>query len=165
MNIAQIRKFDIANGTGIRTSVFVAGCTHNCPGCFNQDYMNFSYGTLWDDAQTKQIIAYLQLPMVEGLTLLGGEPMQQDPEALYRELSKIREAVPKTIWMYSGYTFEELIRDEKKKHVLSLIDVLVDGLFEEEKKSAKLKFRGSANQRILDVPESLKKGEAVEVSL
>lgn len=164
MRYGQIRKYDIANGPGIRTSIFVTGCTHNCKGCFNALYMDFEYGDLWTDEQTSLIAKCLAEPMIAGLSILGGEPFQ-NAVALTEILTQLREkqsksgAPLKPIWIYSGYTFEEILQDEARTSLLKLCDVLVDGRFVESLKNIRLKFRGSENQRILDIKESLKTGK------
>lgn len=160
MRYGQIRQYDVSNGEGIRTSVFVTGCTHACKNCFNEEYQDFSAGEVWGEAQTELVVRYLDDPCVAGLTLLGGEPFQNTKELL-PIVRTLRSRVSKSIWIYSGYTFEELLQDEEKVQLLSLCDVLVDGRFVEEKKDLTLKFRGSSNQRILDVKQSLKTGRAV----
>lgn len=154
MRYGQIRQFDIANGEGIRTSIFVTGCTHKCKDCFNEEYQDFCAGTLWTEKETQTVIRYLQHPMVKGLSLLGGEPFQ-NTEELTKILLLIKEATTKSIWIYSGYTFEELMQDETQRKLLSLCDVLIDGRFIAEQKDLTLRFRGSRNQRILDVRKSL----------
>lgn len=160
MRYGQIRQYDVANGEGIRTSVFVTGCTHACKNCFNEKYQDFSAGELWGEAQTELVVQYLNDPCVAGLTLLGGEPFQNTKDLL-PVVRTIRSRVSKSIWVYSGYTFEELLQDEEKIELLSLCDVLVDGRFVEEKKDLTLKFRGSSNQRLIDVKQSLREGKPV----
>ena len=159
MRYGQIRKYDIANGEGIRTSIFVTGCSHKCPGCFNGDYQDFSHGKLWTEEETSLVIAYLKDPSVSGLTLLGGEPMQN--LALTSVVKEIKKEVDKNIWIYSGYTFEEILIDKKKLDLLKECDVLVDGLFVEELKDLKLAFRGSSNQRVIDIKKSLEEKKPV----
>ena len=158
-NFAQIRPLDVANGPGIRVSIFVAGCTHNCPGCFNQEYMDFNYGDPWTEAQTQQVIEALSNPVIAGLTLLGGEPMQN--LWLRCVLKEIKRQVDKPIWIYSGYTFEQIITHRGRAQLLRECDVLVDGLFRQELLDLRLKFRGSSNQRIIDIPSSLAAGQVV----
>lgn len=175
MKYAQLRTMDIANGEGIRVSLFTSGCTHACPGCFNQAYQSFSYGQEMTMDIVDRIKEELNKDYVAGLTLLGGEPFQaQGLEAYLRpireEIDRLNEMgakkahrqayAKKDIWIYSGYTFEELMEDESKVRLLALCDVLVDGLFKEELKDLRLRFRGSSNQRILDVQASLKEGKA-----
>ena len=159
MRYGQIRQYDIANGPGIRVSIFVTGCTHHCPDCFNQEYQDFKAGDLWTQEQTDLTIKYLKDPSVAGLTLLGGEPMQN--LELTKLLKEIKKEVNKSIWIYSGYTFEQIISDEKKLELLKECDVLVDGLFVKELKDLKLKFRGSSNQRIIDIQKSIKDNEII----
>ena len=164
MRYGQIRQFDVANGEGIRTSIFVTGCTHCCKGCFNKDYQDFNAGELWTQRETEQVIEFLKDPMVDGLTILGGEPFQNAKE-LSEVVSQIRASTEKSIWVYSGYTFEEICVVREMQGLLELCDVLVDGLFVEEKKDLTMRFRGSSNQRILDVKESLRCKKAVEYIL
>lgn len=164
MRCAQLRPLDVANGPGIRTTVFVSGCTHHCPGCFNTEYQDFQHGTPWTQETTAALLEALSSPIVQGLTLLGGEPMQN--LELISVLEDVRNAQPqKDIWIYSGYTFEEICQDPKRRQLLSLCDVLVDGRFIEAQKDLTLRFRGSRNQRILDIAASLERGCAVEYSL
>lgn len=164
MRYGQIRQFDVANGEGIRTSIFVTGCTHNCKGCFNKEYQDFSAGEIWTDEETERVIRFLNDPMISGLSLLGGEPFQNAKE-LSEILREIKGSTDKDIWVYSGYTFEQICKSEEMKNLLILCDVLVDGLFIEEKKDLRLRFRGSSNQRILDVQKSLASGQAIEYVL
>ncbi len=159
MNYAQIRQFDIANGEGIRVSIFVSGCTHKCKGCFNEAYQDFRYGKVWTGETSKQLIGYLNNPLVDGLTILGGEPMQN--LELIDILHEVKKEVNKNIWIYSGYTFEQILADRKKLDLLKECDVLVDGLFVEELLDLKLRFRGSSNQRLIDIKNSLERGEIV----
>lgn len=161
MKFAQIRKYDVANGPGIRTSVFVTGCTHACPNCFNPEYQSFSFGSDWTEEQTQCVIDYLTLPEVAGLTLLGGEPMQ-NVQGLSELVTRVKREVGKSVWIYSGYTFEELMGDPEKKAFLFLCDVLVDGRFIEAQKDLNLRFRGSANQRIIDLKKTADSGHVVE---
>lgn len=160
MNYAQIRKYDIANGPGIRTSFFVTGCSLNCKNCFNKEYQDHNFGKKWTSDTTKELISYLKDPNVSGLTILGGEPFE-NLDGLVDIVKMIRKEIDKSIWIYSGYTFEILIRIEKARELLKLIDVLVDGPFIEEKKDLTLAFRGSKNQRIIDVKNSLNEDKII----
>lgn len=160
MRYGQIRKYDIANGIGIRTSIFVTGCTHNCKFCFNRDYMDFNYGEIWTDETTNLVIEYLSDNNISGLTILGGEPMQNATELL-KIVKKIKKSINKNIWIYSGYTFEEIISDDDRYNLLKECDILVDGRFDYKLKDLTLKFRGSSNQRIIDVKKTLETGEIV----
>ena len=157
---AQIRKYDVANGLGVRTSIFVTGCTHNCFNCFNEEYQDFDFGKTWTDKETQQIIEYLDNDHIGGLSILGGEPMQNAP-GLTHMIRDIRKHSTKDIWLWSGYTFEDILEDKDRKKLLEEIDILVDGKFIEKKKDLTLKFRGSSNQRVIDVKKSLESGNIV----
>lgn len=162
MNYMEIKKSDIANGPGVRVSLFVSGCTHHCKGCFNPDTWDFDAGKSFDSLVESELLNLLGRSYIKGFTLLGGEPMEPSNRAvLLPFLKKVREKYPDlSIWCYSGYTFEELIADGASD-ILGYIDVLVDGEFILEKKDIRLPFRGSSNQRILDIPASLDAGEAI----
>ena len=160
MNFAQIRKYDVANGPGIRTTIFVTGCTHKCHNCFNEDYQDFDFGDPWTQQETDEVIEDLKLDEVRGLTILGGEPFQNEVDLL-QVLRDIKKEVQKDIWIFSGYTYEEILKDQDKKKLLEECDVLVDGRFVEALKDLSLRFRGSSNQRIIDVQKSLESNEVV----
>lgn len=160
MNYAQIRKYDVANGPGIRTTIFVTGCTHNCKECFNKEYQDFNFGDPWTDKETEMVKDYLNQPEVAGLTVLGGEPFQ-NVEGLVPLLKEIRKSTDKDIWIFSGDTFETIKADEKKFELLKLCDVLVDGPFVNELKDLRLKFRGSSNQRIIKIKDSIEENKVV----
>lgn len=169
MNYCNIKRRDIADGIGVRVTLFVSGCTHHCKGCFQPETWDFAYGKPFDAAAEETIFAELKQPFVNGLTLLGGEPFEpENQRGLLPLLRAVKENFPdKAVWAYSGYTWEELTgtsraRCEATDEMLSLIDVLVDGEFVEELRDITLRFRGSANQRILDVPKSLACGEPTE---
>ena len=156
MRITQIRKTDVANGTGIRVTIFVAGCTHRCAGCFNREYFSFEAGELVTEETMDQIISLSQKDYIEGLSVLGGEPLQQVfDKTLVTLLKRFKQEVGKSIWLYTGYTYEEAIQRQERLDILSYCDVLVDGKFEIAQKDLRLKFRGSRNQRIIDVQRSL----------
>ena len=163
MNYATIKWADVANGPGVRVSLFVSGCTHRCPGCFNQEVQDFAYGQPFTKAEEDKLTAALSPAHIRGLSLLGGEPFEPDNQrALLPLLRRVKEQFPeKEIWCYTGYTLEtELWRDSRARcectdELLSLIDVLVDGPFVEEQKDLNLRFRGSSNQRILNIPASI----------
>lgn len=160
MNFAQIRKYDVANGPGIRTTIFVTGCTHKCPNCFNEEYQDFNFGNPWTRKETDEVIEDLKLDEVKGLTVLGGEPFQNEVDLL-QIIRDIKKEVQKDIWIFSGYTYEEILKDQDKKKLLEECDVLVDGRFVEALKDLSLRFRGSSNQRIIDVKKSLEANEVV----
>lgn len=154
MNYAQIRKYDIANGPGVRTTIFLTGCTLNCKNCFNKEYQNFHFGKVFDEKAFEEVMDCLSDANISGLSVLGGEPF--DNLAGLREfITKVRANSEKDIWIYSGYTFEELLEKDGAMDVLKNIDVLVDGRFVEDLKDLKLKFRGSSNQRIIDMKRTL----------
>lgn len=156
MRITQIRKTDVANGTGIRVTIFVAGCTHRCAGCFNREYFSFEAGELVTEEVMDQIISLSQKDYIEGLSVLGGEPLQQVfDKTLVTLLKRFKQEVGKSVWLYTGYTYEEAIQRQERLDILSYCDVLVDGKFEITQKDLRLKFRGSRNQRIIDVQRSL----------
>lgn len=169
MNYAAIKKRDIANGIGVRVSLFVSGCTHHCKNCFNREAWDFSYGKLFTKDVEDEILGYLEPSFVNGLSLLGGEPFEpQNQRALVGFLERTRKMFPKKdIWCYTGYTLETDLLSESRARcevtdeMLSMIDVLVDGEFIDELKNINLRFRGSENQRIIDLPETLKSGKTV----
>ena len=161
MNYATIKKFDIANGLGVRVSLFVSGCTHHCKNCFNAVAWDFNYGQPFTKDTEDEIMEALKLSMISGLTLLGGEPMDPvNQRELFSFLKRVKQEVPeKTIWCYSGYLLEELVSGRAHiditDELLKMIDVLVDGKFVEELKDITLKFRGSSNQRVIDLKTTL----------
>ena len=171
MNYATIKWTDIANGEGVRISLFVSGCTHRCKNCFNEVAWDFTYGDLFDETVENKIIQELASDYIAGISLLGGEPLEpQNQKALYPFVKKVKKAYPdKTIWCYTGFVFDEksgLLKETHKntewtKELISTFDVLVDGAYIEELKDIRLKFRGSSNQRVIDVKKSLSKGECV----
>ena len=165
MNYATIKKTDVANGPGIRVSLFVSGCTHRCKGCFNSEAWDFDYGRPYTPETEEEILEALAPGHSRGLSLLGGEPMEPENRGTVLSLVKtVRLRYPqKDIWCYTGYHYENdlLGGPEEVTQLLSLIDVLVDGEFIEEQKNLRLAFRGSENQRLIDVQESLRQGRTV----
>lgn len=168
MHYGMIYTADIANGTGCRTSLFVSGCTHRCPGCFNEETWDFHYGKPYTQETQAKILESLAPSWIDGLSLLGGEPMETVNQEALLPLVKQVHRMGKTIWVYSGYLWEELTDPSCRRcfgpytqEFLSTLTILVDGEFVQEKKNISLRFRGSENQRILDVPASLKEGKAV----
>lgn len=169
MNYADIKQYDVANGLGVRVSIFVSGCTHHCKNCFNEETWDFNYGKPFTRKEIDQILTYLRPDYVSGLSVLGGEPFEPvNQEGLLPLLREVKQTYPdKDIWCYSGYLFDRQIlgqmceESEITKELLSYIDILVDGRFVEEKKNLKIRFRGSENQRIIDVKKSLASGEVV----
>ena len=169
MNYATIKNCDIANGPGVRVSLFVSGCTHRCPGCFNEVAWDFEYGEPFTEETVDMIIRMMEPAHIKGLTLLGGEPFEpQNQPELVKLLRRVKEVYPeKSIWAFSGYLFDKDILAwrlgprEITEEYLGYLDVLVDGPFILAKKNLSLRFRGSENQRLIDVPESLRRGEVV----
>ena len=168
MHYSVIKSVDIADGVGVRVTLFVSGCTHHCKGCFQPQTWDFAYGQPYTKETEDQLISLLSPSYIRGLTLLGGEPMEPDNQrALLPLLRRVRAELPKKdIWCYSGYTLDELTgvsraRCEVTDELLSLIDVLVDGEFVEEKRNISLKFRGSENQRLIDLAATRKQGTVV----
>ncbi|ASW42479.1 anaerobic ribonucleoside-triphosphate reductase activating protein [Clostridium isatidis] len=166
MNYAKIRKYDVSNGPNVRTTLFVSGCTNGCIGCFNEDLQDFNYGNKWTKEIEEEFIKYTKDPNVRGVNILGGEPMDQTKDDdLYNLLKRIKNEVAKPIWIWSGYLYEEIIKDEKKRKILLQTDVLIDGRFEIDKRDISLKYRGSSNQRVIDVQKSIKEGLIIELAI
>ena len=169
MYYAEIKKHDIANGTGIRVSLFVSGCTHHCKNCFNQETWDFHYGREFTDTTTEEILDALKPSYIAGLSILGGEPFEHiNQQGLLPLLRKVKKTYPqKNIWCYTGYLYDRDIigemchKWEETREILSYIDILIDGEFIEELKQANLLFRGSSNQRSILVQESLQSNSIV----
>ena len=171
MNYANIKTCDIADGPGVRTALFVSGCTHHCEGCFNPETWDFQYGKPFGPEQEEEVLSALARPYIHGLSLLGGEPFEPENQApLLAFLRRFRTALPgKTVWCYTGFTLEELLGKSGEcractphtRELLGLIDILVDGRYEEELADITLAFRGSKNQRVLNLPATLTTGEPV----
>lgn len=169
MHYGNIKYYDIADGPGVRTTLFVSGCSHHCPGCFQPETWDFGFGEEFTPQVEDKIIESLSPEYVDGLTLLGGEPMEKaNQRSLLPFVKRVKETYPhKNIWCYTGYTLEtDLLQPSRARcevtdELLSLIDVLVDGEFIEAQRDLTLRFRGSRNQRLLDLPATLRKGEAV----
>ncbi len=171
MNYATIKWTDIANGEGVRISLFVSGCTHRCKNCFNEVAWDFSYGQPFDESIAEKILDELGSSFIAGLSLLGGEPLEpQNQEVLYPFVKEVKRRYPqKPVWCYTGFVLDETSGELREKHkntavtrnLLSLIDVLVDGPYVEELKNIRLKFRGSSNQRVIDVQKTLQQGKCV----
>ena len=169
MNYGNIKECDIADGPGVRVSLFVSGCRHHCKGCFNAETWDFEFGQHYTEETEAEILRLLGAGFVQGFTLLGGEPFEPENQVeLVKLLKKIRETYPqKDIWCYSGYLFDRDmvpgggVHTDVTEEMLSYIDVLVDGEFKEELKDVTLVFRGSQNQRIIDVQESRNQGTVV----
>lgn len=169
MNYATIKYFDIANGPGVRTCLFVSGCTHKCPGCFNYEAWDFNFGEAFDEDIQNKLIESLEPDYVDGMTILGGEPMEpSNQQALVNFVERVRETYQeKSLWMFTGDTYEDLIDENSERHtpytnrILKALDVLVDGKFVEDLKDITLRFRGSSNQRLIDLAKTRESGEIV----
>ena len=157
MHYAKIKRFDIANGVGIRTSVFVSGCSNKCKGCFNQELWDKDYGQEFTDETIKEILDSIDKPYIDGLSILGGDPLEyynlEMVDKLIVEFRK-RFGFNKSIWMWTGYLLEDIINDDRRWEVVRKLDYLVDGPFVQRKKNLKLKYRGSGNQRIINMQNS-----------
>ncbi len=166
MNYCNVKNCDIANGVGVRVSLFVSGCRNRCKNCFQPETWDFNYGKPFDEQTEEKLMKMLAPSYINGLTVLGGEPMEpENQRALLPFLKKVKVAYPqKTIWLYTGFTLEELRSPDCRAHteyteeILKLLDVLVDGRFVEEKKNISLRFRGSENQRLIDVAATFAAG-------
>ena len=166
MNYCNVKNCDIANGVGVRVSLFVSGCRNRCKNCFQPETWDFNYGKPFDEQTEEKLIKMLAPSYINGLTVLGGEPMEpENQRALLPFLKKVKAAYPqKTIWLYTGFTLEELRSPDCRAHteyteeILKLLTVLVDGRFVEEKKNISLRFRGSENQRLIDIAATLAAG-------
>lgn len=169
MNYADIKRIDVANGPGIRVSLFVSGCNHHCKGCFNPETWDFAYGKLFTEKEMDEIIEELRPAHIKGFSLLGGEPFEYvNQQGVLPLLRRIKEELPeKDIWCYTGFLFDKDIKEKmmvkwpETREMIKYIDILVDGKFVEELKDLKLRFRGSSNQRIIDVQKSLESNEVV----
>lgn len=169
MNYGNIKKYDIADGEGVRVTLFVSGCTNKCPGCFQPETWDFQYGAPYTEKTEQEILDALKPDYIQGLTLLGGEPFEiENQKVLVSLLKKVKETCPeKDIWAYTGFVLDQDLLDGGRRHcevtdeMLSYIDILVDGPFKQERKNISLAFRGSENQRVIDLKKSLKEKEVI----
>ena len=169
MNYAEIKQYDVANGPGVRVSLFVSGCTHHCKECFNPETWDFKYGKPFTEETIQTILSYMEPEYVKGITLLGGEPLEHsNQKGLLPLVRVIKEKYPnKSIWCFTGYDFEKDVLGRmmeeipETKEILSYLDVLVDGEYQEENHNLSLRFKGSSNQRIIMVQDSLQAGKIV----
>lgn len=157
MRYAKIRKMDISNGEGVRVSLFVQGCSFHCKNCFNQETWDFNGGKEFTTAEIQKIIELANKDYIAGLSVLGGEPLHNNNvDEVFHIVATFKEKFPnKDIWLWTGFKFEDAIKDSKRKFILRNVDVLIDGQFEEDKKDLTLKWRGSSNQRVIDCKKSL----------
>lgn len=173
MYYGALKTCDIANGSGVRVTLFVSGCTNKCKGCFQKETWDFHYGTLYTEETEEEILKALRPSYIRGLTLLGGEPFEiENQKELVKLLRRVKKELPeKNIWCYTGFVLEKDLIDGGKRHcevsdeMLSYLDVLVDGKFEESLKDIRLKFRGSSNQRLIDMNETRKQKKIVFLEL
>lgn len=165
MNILDIKKFDFINGKGIRVSIFVSGCTHHCQDCFNKKTWNPNFGFKYDEEIKEQLFDHLKAnkEIIDGLSLLGGDPTYfKNVPDLIKLTKEFKELYPdKTIWIWSGYTFEEAIKNKERKKLLLNCDVLIDGKFEPSQKDLSLYYRGSKNQRVIDLKNTFKENKII----
>lgn len=162
MNYADLRPFDATNGIGIGTTLFVSGCLFHCKGCFNKETWDFNYGKPFTKEVEDYFINCAKNPHINHISLLGGEVFYQDLDTILNLVKRIKTEVNKPIWVWSGFIYEEIIKSKAKSTILQYIDVLVDGQFKQELKDINLKFRGSSNQRIINVQESLKQNKVIK---
>ena len=166
MNYAKIRKFDVSNGPGVRTTLFVSGCTNKCEGCFNSELQDFNYGEKWTKETEDEFIKQVMNPNIVGVNILGGEPMDQIRDKdLYNLLKRIKIETNKSIWLWSGYLYEDILNCNNKNIILKYVDVLIDGRFELDKRNISLKYRGSSNQRVIDVVKSRESNRIIEIEI
>lgn len=169
MNYGEIKNCDIANGPGVRVSLFVSGCTNHCKNCFQPQTWDFNFGNPFTAETEKSLLGLLEPDYIDGLTVLGGEPMEpSNQKALYPFLSKFKKEMPgKTLWIFSGFTYEEITQSGSYSNcdvtdkILKITDVLVDGRFDDALKDITLRFRGSSNQRLIDIQKTLQQNEIV----
>lgn len=158
MNYSGIKYSDMINGEGIRVSLFVSGCTHKCKGCFNRDTWDCDYGNEFTEKEEKEIFDYIEkYNFIKGISLLGGDPTYyKNIEPLLEFLKKFKQKFPqKTIWIWSGFTWEQILQDKKKFELIKMCDILIDGKFILEQKDLNLKWRGSSNQRVIDIKKTI----------
>ena len=166
MNYAKIRKFDVSNGPGVRSTLFVSGCTNKCEGCFNKELQDFNYGEKWTKDIEDDFIKQVMNPNIVGVNILGGEPMDQvRDEDLCNLLRRIKHETNKSIWLWSGYLYEDIIVSYDKRNILEYVDVLIDGRFEIEKRNISLSYRGSSNQRVIDIKKSRETNKIIEIEV
>lgn len=167
MNYSALRKADIANGPGFRLTLWVTGCMRKCPGCFNEEAQDPNFGKPFDKEAKEKIFKELGEDTCDGLSLMGGEPLSKcsdNRKQIIRLCREVKERFPaKSVWMWTGYLFEEIASDPSMKEILNYVDVIVDGPFVQEKKDLSCAFKGSRNQRIIDVKKTMERKSVVEV--
>lgn len=164
MNYAKIKHFDIANGEGVRISLFVSGCQFYCKNCFNMEAWDYTYGNPYTVETENEIMEYIKSDNIDGLSILGGDPLWQNDDGIDELISLVKavKSAGKNVWIWSGFTLEEINRTGGKRYeLIKLCDVFVDGVFQEEKKNLLLHWRGSSNQRVIDVQKSVRENRVV----
>lgn len=166
MNYAKIKHFDIANGEGVRTSLFVSGCQFHCEDCFNSETWDYNYGNLYTKETENHILSTLQDSYIDGLSILGGDPLWQDEDGIAQLIKLVEQvkSIGKTVWIWSGFTWEQLPSlSASKQNLIKLCDVMIDGLYNKTLRDLRLKWRGSSNQRVINIQQSIKEGKVIEV--
>lgn len=166
MFYSNIIEHDIANGEGVRISLFVSGCQFHCEDCFNPESWDYNYGKPYTQETTDYILSILQSPYVNGLSILGGDPLWQDEDGIAQLIDLVKQVknIEKTVWIWSGFTWEQLPSLSKsKQNLVQLCDVMIDGLYDKKLRDLRLKWRGSSNQRIIDIQQSIKEGKVIEI--
>lgn len=166
MFYSNIIEHDIANGEGVRISLFVSGCQFHCEDCFNPESWDYNYGKPYTQETTDYILSILQSPYVNGLSILGGDPLWQDEDGIAQLIDLVKQVknIEKTVWIWSGFTWEQLPSLSKsKQNLVQLCDVMIDGLYDKKLRDLRLKWRGSSNQRVIDIQQSIKEGKVIEI--
>lgn len=166
MNYAKIKHYDIANGEGVRTSLFVSGCQFHCADCFNPETWDYDYGQPYNKKTTAHILSTLNYPYIDGLSILGGDPLWQDEDGIAQLIDLVKQVknIGKTVWIWSGFTWEQLPSlSQSKQNLVQLCDVMIDGLYDKKLRDLRLKWRGSSNQRVIDIQQSIKEGKVIEI--
>ena len=162
MNYADLRKYDVSNWNGINSTLFVSGCNFHCKGCWNKEAQDFNYGKEFTKNVEDKLINYAKNKHVNHISILGGEPFHQDLDMLLNIVKRIKKEVNKPIYIWTGFTWTALLQDKKKMEILKYIDIITDGRFEINKKDVNLLFKGSSNQKTIDVQKSLKQNKIIE---
>lgn len=166
MNYAKIKHFDIANGEGVRTSLFVSGCQFHCNECFNPETWDYNYGQLYTKETEERILLTLQSPYIKGLSILGGDPLWQDEEGTQQLIHLVKQVklIKKNVWIWSGFTWEQLPNlPQSKQNLIKICDIMIDGRYDKSLRDLRLKWRGSSNQRIIDIQKTLQNNYLITI--
>ena len=166
MNYPKIKHYDIANGEGVRTSLFVSGCQFHCADCFNPETWDYDYGQPYNKETTAHILLTLNYSYIDGLSILGGDPLWQDEDGIAQLIDLVKQVknIGKTVWIWSGFTWEQLPSlSQSKQNLVQLCDVMIDGRYDKNLRDLRLKWRGSSNQRVIDIQQSIKEGKVIEI--